>query len=714
MKRIIISVTTIFFIFSSSLRADEGMWLLPLLEKLNIGTMTEMGLELTAEEIYSVNQSSLKDAVVIFGGGCTAEIVSDKGLLLTNHHCGYSLIQSHSTTEHDYLEDGFWAKSLADELPNPRLSVTFLIRIEDVTDEVTEALGDLGPEERQIKFREVSEQISSRVTEGTHYAASVRPFFGSNQFFVLVYEVYRDVRLVGAPPSSIGKFGHDTDNWMWPRHTGDFSIFRVYMSPDGGPADYSPDNIPLKPKHYLPISIKGFEKGDFAMIMGYPGGTQRYMTSYEIDEIQQIQHPNRIKIRGARQEIIWADMMADEKVRIQYASKYSSSSNYWKFSIGQSEGLERLKIREKKLEQEQAFMEWVNADASRKTKYGDALELIRTAVEARTDQVYVIQYIQECLLRGSEIISFATRAQSLYEAFENDDQEKITDEANNLKRIAEGFFPDYNSPTDHKVVKVLLKMFMEDVKTEFQPEYLKLVKKKYKGDYEKFVDVIFEKSVFADEGRLNSFLNNPVKKVLTKDPAFQAALSINTKYRELQQEVMPSAIQLAQGAKKYIAATMEMQPEKTFYPDANFTMRLTYGKVGDYQPRDAVHYSHVTTLSGVMEKEDPDNYEFIVNPKLKELFRGKDFGRYGENGKMVVCFTTDNDITGGNSGSPVMNGRGELIGLAFDGNWEAMSGDIVFEPELQRCINVDIRYVLFIIDRFAGATNLIDEMTIVE
>ncbi|KPK87612.1 MAG: peptidase S46 [Bacteroides sp. SM23_62_1] len=714
MKRIIFIIISILIILSPGLRADEGMWLLPLLEKLNIGTMTEMGLTLTAEDIYSVNNSSLKDAIVIFGGGCTGEIVSDKGLLLTNHHCGYGSIQSHSTTEHDYLEDGFWAGSLEEELPNPRLSVTFLIRLEDVTAEVTEALGDLGPEERQVKFREVNEQISSRETEGTHYTATVRPFFGSNQFFVLVYEVYRDVRLVGAPPSSIGKFGHDTDNWMWPRHTGDFSVFRVYMSPDGKPAEYSPDNVPYKPKHYLPVSIKGFDKGDFAMIMGYPGGTQRYMTSYEIDEIQQIQHPNRIKIRGARQEIIWADMMADEKVRIQYASKYSGSSNYWKFSIGQSQGLERLKIKEKKLKQEQEFTNWVAGDPERKTNYGNALELIKTAVEARADQTHVIQYLQECFLRGSEIISFATQAQSLYEALEGDDREKITDEAEGLRRAAGRFFPDYNAPTDRKVIKVMVKMFMEDIKPEYQPGYLKDVRGKYKGNYDKFVDVMFDKSVFADETRLNAFLDNPSKKVLDKDPSFQAAVSINSLYRDLQQQVMPYAIQLAQGSKKYIAGIMEMHPEKTFYPDANFTMRLTYGKVNDYYPRDAVHYSHTTTLTGVMEKEDPENYEFIVDPKLKELYKSKDFGRYGEDGKMIVCFTTDNDITGGNSGSPVINGNGELIGLAFDGNWEAMSGDIVFEPELQRCINVDIRYVLFIMDKFAGATNLIDEMMIVE
>jgi hypothetical protein len=714
MKKIFIILTSLLIVLSPKLRADEGMWLLPLLEKQNIGTMTEMGLELTAEDIYSINQSSLKDAVVIFGGGCTAEIISDKGLLLTNHHCGYSLIQSHSTPEYNYLEDGFWAKTLEEELPNPGLSVTFLIRIEDVTNEVNDSLGDLEGQERYAKLREVSEQITNRVTEGTHYNASVRPFFGGNQFYLLVYEVYRDVRFVGAPPSSIGKFGYDTDNWMWPRHTGDFSVFRVYMSPDGKPAEYSPDNVPLKSRHYLPISIKGFEKGDFAMVIGYPGGTQRYATSYEIDEVLKIEHPNRIKIRGARQEILWADMMADEKVRLQYASKYSGSSNYWKFSIGQSQGLKRLNIKEKKQKQEQEFMKWVNADPSRKAEYGDALDLIRTAVEARADQSNAIQYMQECFLRGSEIISFARQATSLYRALESENQEQINEAVDRMKGNAERFFPDYNEPTDRKVVKVMLKMFMEDIEPEYQPPYLVKVKAKYRGDYDKFVDKMFDESIFADETRLNAFLENPKAKVLDKDPAFQSAVSIYEKYIELQQQVMPLAMQIAEGSRKYIAGLKEMYPDKTFYPDANFTMRLTYGKVSDYYPRDAVHYLHFTTLKGVMEKEDPDNYEFIVDPELKNLYKEKDYGRYGKDGRMVVCFTTDNDITGGNSGSPVMNGRGELIGIAFDGNWEAMSGDIVFEPELQKCISVDIRYVLFIIDKFAGATNLIEEMTIVE
>jgi len=714
MKKIFVFAIGIVFFFSTSVKADEGMWLLPLLEKLNIGTMTEMGLQLTADDIYSLNHSSLKDAVVIFGGGCTAEIVSDKGLLLTNHHCGYGSIQAQSSPEHNYLEDGFWAKTLAEELPNPNLSVTFLVRIEDVTAEVTEAVGDLKDQERIAKFNEINQEITSHATKGTNYTASIRPFYGGNQYYMIVYEIFRDVRFVGAPPSSIGKFGHDTDNWMWPRHTGDFSVFRVYMSPDGKPAEYSPENVPLKPKYYFPVSVRGYKDEDFAMVMGYPGSTERYMTSFEIDELMKIQNPNRIKIRGARQEIIWNDMMADKKVNIQYASKYSGSSNYWKYSIGQNQGLERLKVMNKKLAEEKAFTEWVNSDPARKDKYGNALDLIKTAIESRGKQSNAGQYLQECLLRGCEIIGIASQSRSLYEALTAEDQDKINESAGRMRGASKNYFKDYNAPTDLKVVKAMLKMFMEDIPPEYQPEYLKKVKAKYKADYDKFTDLMFAKSIFADETRLNAFLDNPSKKVLDKDPAFQAALSINDKFREIQQQLMPLAVQVAQGSKDYIAGLMEMHPDKIFYPDANFTMRLTYGNVSDYYPRDAVQYDYVTTLRGVIEKEDPNNYEFIVHPRLKELYYNKDYGRYGENGEMVVCFTTDNDITGGNSGSPVLNGRGELIGLAFDGNWEAMSGDIIFEPEIQKCINVDIRYVLFIIDKFAGATNLIQEMNIVE
>ena len=714
MKKLFLYFVSILILSTPSLRADEGMWLLPLLEKLNIGTMTEMGLKLTAGDIYSVNNSSLKDAVVIFGGGCTGEIVSDQGLLLTNHHCGYGSIQAHSSPEHNYLEDGFWAGSLEEELPNTGLAVTFLVKIEDVTEQVKEKLGDVTDEEATMMIRGVSQEIADAATEGTNYRGSVRPFFGGNQFYLLVYEIYQDVRFVGAPPSSIGKFGHDTDNWMWPRHTGDFSVFRVYMSPDGQPAEYSEDNVPYKPKHHFPVSVKGVEKGDFAMVLGYPGGTQRYMTSYEIDEVLNITHPNRIKIRGARQEIIWADMMADEKVRIQYSSKYSGSSNYWKFSIGQSNGLKKLNIKAKKQKQEDKFTKWVNANNDAKEKYGNALSDIETAVNSRADLLHSTQYMQECLLRGSEILGAARMITSLVDAMEGGDNDLIAEAIERVKGRAEGFYKNYNPPTDQKVVKVMLKMFMEDVKPEYQPEYLKEIKTKYKGDYGKFVDEMFARSVLASEEKFNAFLDNPSAKVLDKDPAILLANSINEKYQELQEQTNPLAMQLNLGSMKYIAGLMEMQPDKVFYPDANFTMRLTYGSVGDYEPSDAVIYKHYTTMKGVMEKEDPDNYEFIVDPFLKELYEKKDFGRYGKDGEMVVCFTTNNDITGGNSGSPVINGNGELIGLAFDGNWEAMSGDIVFEPEFQKCINVDIRYVLFVIDKYAGAKHLVDEMTIVE
>jgi len=714
MKKLILYFVSILILSTPSLKADEGMWLLPLLEKLNIGTMTEMGLKLTAEDIYSVNNSSLKDAIVIFGGGCTGEIVSDQGLLLTNHHCGYGRIQAHSTPEHNYLADGFWAGSLEEELPNPGLSVVFLVKIEDVTKQVQEELSNFSDEEATMMMRGVAQEIASAATEGTHYQGTVRPFFGGNQFFLLVYEIFQDVRFVGAPPSSIGKFGHDTDNWMWPRHTGDFSVFRVYMGPDGKPAPYSEDNVPYKPKHHLPVSIKGVEKGDFAMVLGYPGGTQRYMTSYEIDEVLSITHPNRIKIRGARQEIIWADMMADEKVRIQYSSKYSGSSNYWKFSIGQSGSLKRLNIKTKKQKQEDKFSKWVNANPEAKEEYGNALKDIKTAVDSRAQLLHSTQYMQECLLRGSEILGAARMTSSLGEAVRSGDDDQIAEAVEQTRGRAEGFYKNYNPPTDQKVVKVMLKMFMEDVQQEYQPQYLKEISIKYKGDYGKLVDNMFAKSILASEEKFNAFLDNPSAKVLDKDPAILLANSINEKHQELQQQIGPFRTQLGLGSMKYIAGLMEMHPDKVFYPDANFTMRLTYGSVGDYEPKDAVSYKHYTTLQGVMEKEDPDNYEFIVDPYLKELYEKKDYGRYGKDGEMVVCFTTNNDITGGNSGSPVINGNGELIGLAFDGNWESMSGDIVFEPELQKCINVDIRYVLFVIDKFAGATHLVDEMTVVE
>ncbi|UCG27982.1 MAG: S46 family peptidase [Bacteroidales bacterium] len=715
MKKILSLSISLLIAFNYAVKADEGMWLLPLLEKLNMGTMTTMGLKLSAEEIYSINQPSIKDAIVIFGGFCTGEIVSDQGLILTNHHCGYSSIQSHSTTEHNYLKNGFWAMTKAEELANPGLYVTFLVRIEDVSDRINSSLNDkMTEEERAEKIRQVASEIENQATEDTHYTARVQSFYGGNYFYLLVYERFNDVRLVGTPPESIGKYGGDTDNWMWPRHTGDFSVFRVYAGPDGKPSNYSEENIPLKPRHYLPVSIRGIDKGDFAMILGYPGGTTRYMTSFGIDELLNITHPNRIKIRGVKQDIIWEDMMKDEKVRIQYSSKFSRSSNYWKFSIGQSKGLKRLNIKQQKQDLEKKFLQYIQADRKRSKKYGEALNLIEASIKGRSEYVHATQYMNECLRSGSEIISFASRAGRLEQALNEGDEDRISRQAERLKRGAEGFFRDYNPPTDQKVVKAMMKLFAADVKKEHQPGIFTEIEENENGDYDSFVDRMFRESVFAGEEKFLEFLDNPSLEVLENDPAYKAAISINSKSSELDEKAGEFSENLAIGRRLYMAGLMEMQKERIFYPDANFSMRLTYGKVGDYDPMDAVHYKHYTTLKGVMEKEDPENVEFIVEEKLKELYKAKDFGPYGKDGVMPVCFTTDNDITGGNSGSPVINGNGELIGLAFDGNWEAMSGDIAFETELQKCINVDIRYVLFIIDKLAGAGHLVEEMKVVE
>lgn len=715
MKRTGTFILGLFLLVSPLLRADEGMWLLPLLEKLNIGTMTRMGLKLSAEDIYSINHSSLKDAIVIFDGGCTGEIVSDQGLLLTNHHCGYGAIRKHSSTEHNYLEDGFWAPTQKDELPNPGLRVTFLVRMEDVTDQIIPALSDTMSEDTRAQtISEISGKIVKKATDSTDYQASVRSFFSGNRYYLLVYEIYKDVRFVGTPPSSIGKFGGDTDNWMWPRHTGDFSVFRVYMSPDGKPAEYSPDNVPLKPKHYLPVSLKGVHPGDFAMIIGYPGGTSRYMTSWEIDEVMNITNPNRVKIRGTRQEILWKDMMASEKVRIQYAEKYSMSSNYWKFSIGQNQDLKKLNVKARKLALEKKFRNWVSRDPEREKKYGQALDLIKDAIENRADYRYASQYLSEALIRGSEVIHFTYSLRGLEMALQSDDIQQIRKTVETAKKTAKEFFKDYNPPTDKAASKAMFRLYAENVKPEFQPDIFAMIRKKYKNNFDKYIDNMFNKSVFVNEQRFHAFLQNPKLKTLLKDPAYDAAQSIFNEYFYLLGQETQFDEELNKGHRLYMAGLMEMFPKKIFYPDANFTMRLTYGTVEGYDPRDAVHYKYFTTLKGVMEKEDPDNYEFIVPEKLKELYKSKDFGRYGEDGIMHVCFITNNDITGGNSGSPVMNGNGELIGLAFDGNWEAMSGDIAFENSLQRCIVVDIRYVLFIMDKFSGARHLVDEMTIME
>ena len=716
MKKLFAFLLILFLSFGFKAKADEGMWLLPLIEKLNIGKMTELGLKLSAEDIYSLNKASLKDAIVIFGGGCTAEIVSSQGLVLTNHHCGYGSIQAHSSVEHDYLQDGFWAKTREEELTNPNLSVTFLIRIEDVTNQVlANVKPGMSETERSSAINDSRQNLEKKAMEGNNYRAQVASFYGGNYFYLLVYERYNDVRLVGTPPQSIGKFGSDTDNWEWPRHTGDFSVFRVYSGPDGKPAPYSKDNIPLKPKHYLPVSIKDLNKGDFAMILGYPGRTSRYMTSFEINEQLQIVHPDRIKIRGIKQDIWMKDMLADQKVNIQYSSKYFGSSNYWKYSIGQKAGLERLNIKARKEEIENQFNTWVVASDDRKAKFGDALNMIKTAIEGRAEYYNALQYLNECI-QGCELFSMNRGVAALITALKSGDKQKIADAVDQAKTNSGNFYKDYNPPTDNKSMKAMLKLYRADVPVKFHPDfYVNIVDKKYKGNIDKFVDDMFAKSVLASESKFMAFLNKPVLKTLENDPAYLTSSSIYKIAAEISKGSSQFDAGLTTGRRLWIAALMEMAPEKTQYPDANSTMRLSYGTIQDYDPRDAVTYKYYTTLQGVVDKYKPGDYEFDLPQRLIDLNKKKEFGRYGSSkGYMPVCFLTTNDITGGNSGSPVMNGNGELIGLAFDGNWESMSGDIAYEPELQRTIVVDIRYVLWIMDIYSGAKNLVDEMTIVQ
>ena len=719
-KRMILTLIAIPLFFSHLVRADEGMWMVNLLNKLNYGELTEMGLKLSPEDIYDINHSSLKDAIVIFGGGCTGEVISDKGLLLTNMHCGYGRIQAHTTVENDYLKNGFWAQSMDDELPNPGLQVRFLRRIEDVSEQVQSRLStDMTEWERQREVRKVSKELEEQAVEGTHYSAAARPFYEGNAYYMMVYETYKDVRLVASPPTSIGDFGSLTDNWMWPRHKADFSMFRVYMSPDGKPAEYDPENVPYQPRHHLPVSLEGVDEGDFAMIMGYPGNTDRFMTSYGIRELKEVSHPNRIHIRGKKLDIMKKIMNRSPEHRIMYASKYKGTSNYWKYSIGQMEGFERIDLLSKRKKLEKQFLEWVNGNPQREAHYSNTLELIQKAYDSRREYENAGQYLRETLMSGPEIIRFARSTDDLKSLLDQSffkrlfGRKEIKKQINQLRERASRHFRDYHRPTDQKIAETLWSMFRENIDQDFYPELFARAMEQYGGDVEGYVEHLYTSSIFADRGRFEAFLEEPDAETLEKDPVYQLSNSVYNQYYHLRDRSSQYDNQLQKGQRLFVAGIREMKSDQTFYPDANFTMRLTYGTVGGYKARDAVRYKYYTTLEGVMEKEDPDNYEFIVPEKLKALYRKKDYGRYGEDGRMPVCFITNNDITGGNSGSPVMNGEGELIGLAFDSNWEGMTGDIEFEEGMQKTVSTDIRYLLFILDKFGEVDWLIEEMDIV-
>ena len=715
MNKIIVIIVAISMGISTLVRADEGMWI-PLLINKNMAEMQKLGLKLSAEDIYSINHSSLKDAVIIFGGGCTGEIVSPEGLILTNHHCGYGSIQQVSTPENNYLDNGFWAMNKDEEIPVEGLKVQFLQYMKEVTAESLKGLtNDLSETQRDSMIDANNKVIIEEATKDTKFRGIVESFYGGNEYYLFVYEVYNDIRLVGTPPESIGKFGADTDNWMWPRHTGDFSMFRVYTAPDGTSAKYAMENIPMKPKHFLPINIAGVDQGDYAMIMGFPGSTDRYLSSFGVDQAINLSNPTIVDIRAEKLRLMREGMDANEAVRLQYSSKYARTANYWKYFIGQTKGLKRLNVKGQKQELEAEFENWLNHNPIEKEKYGQALTLIASSYEVIGGYVPARYYFMEAIYRGPEILGAANKFNKLAKLLhaKKVDPAAIQEAVNQIKEGVDGYFKDYNDAIDRNLLASMMRMYHENVPLDQQPAYLLTMDKKFKGDYNKYADYVFSKSMFASKEKVTAFLAKPNKKVLDKDPAFEAVNAFFANYRNLTAKTKEAYANLAKGNRLFIAGLREMNPETNYAPDANFTMRLTYGTVQDYYPADAIHFEYFTTMDGIMQKEDPDNFEFIVPAKLKELYQARDFGPYGDDGVMKVCFLTNHDITGGNSGSPVMNANGELLGLAFDGNWEAMSGDIAFEPELQRTINVDIRYVLFIIDKFAGAKNLIDEMTLI-
>lgn len=709
--------------FGNNKPLDEGMWLPMFVSRLNYVDMKKEGLKLTAEEIYSVNNSSLKDAIVHFGGFCTGEIVSDKGLIFTNHHCGYGGIQSVSTVENDYLTNGFFAKSFDEEKPIDGLFVRFLQRMDDVSPQVNKELEGLKGMERQKKAAEVMNQIKAdkeKELNNDSYEVSVKSFFEGNEFYMFVYERFDDIRLVGNPPEGVGKFGGDTDNWMWPRHTGDFSVFRVYSNKDNQPAKYSEDNVPYTPKHHLPVSINGVAKDDFAMIMGYPGSTDRYLTSEGVKQQIEVFNPLFVEMRDAILKTWRKHMDADPKVRLQYASKYASTANYWKYFIGQTKGLKRQHVIEKKQADEAKFNQWIGQDASRKSEYGEVTEMLKEGYAGKRDGRVAMVLLTQGAFRMEAVMQARKMARFVGEASNEETSEaslKAAQEA--ALDAAKGFFKDYDYSSDKELAVVLLRKYKEvldrpENKNLPVPGIYEEIEREFDGSYEAYVEKAYSTSIFSDQARTEAFINNPSQEAYAADMLKELHDEFFQAYLTVAKEEQEAELKVSDGNRLYVKGIREMNPSTSYYPNANSTMRLTYGQVKDYIPGDAMFYAYYTTSKGLLEKEDPKNHEFILPKEIKEGVVKKDFGQYADaNGELRIAFITNNDITGGNSGSPVINGKGELIGLAFDGNWEAMSGDISFEPDLQRCINVDVRYVLWIMDKVYGAKNLIDEMTIV-
>ncbi|MBO7652550.1 MAG: S46 family peptidase [Bacteroidales bacterium] len=705
----------IFALLSCSLFADEGMWLPLLLEKYNIADMQKKGFKLNADDIYSINHASMKDAIVLFGGGCTGELISNEGLLITNHHCGYGTIQRHSSVEHDYLTDGFWAMSRKDELASPGLTVTFLVSMEDVTDKVLEGVtSEMSASERETKIAVNIAKIKEESVKGSHYQARIEPFYCGNQYFLFKNEIFEDVRLVGAPPSAIGKFGGDTDNWMWPRHTGDFSLFRVYCGKDGKPAKYSDDNIPYTPKKFFPISLNGVQEGDFTMVFGYPGSTQEYLPAVAVEQVLFDTDPTRIAIRDKKLEVIKAGMEKSKLTRIQYSNKAAGIANGWKKWQGEIKGLKRLDAVNVKRNFEEGFQKWANG----KPEYKNLLDDYATVYAEMKPLNLAYIYISEAGL-GSYAVSFANQMRMLESC-----KDASVENLQSLKEMAlsksKGNYKDYDEQVEIRLFAEMVKIYMENMPSKYYPATFNnfdKVTKSASDKYMAYAEYCFSKSVFANQTKFENFVNglsSKSVKTLQSDPIYNIAKEIIAIYRnEIQSALVDCSDRIEQLDRIYMKAQMEYEPQKRFFPDANLTLRVTYGQVAPYQPADGIDYLPYTTLDGIIEKDNPDIYDYKVPARLKELYEKKDYGRYADkDGKLHVAFTATNHTTGGNSGSPVINGNGELIGVNFDRNWEGTMSDIMYDPEMCRNISLDIRYALFLIDKFAGASHLIDEMEI--
>ena len=720
MKKVFLTILTTLFV-STTARADEGMWIPALLQR-NEAEMQAMGMKITADDIYSINHSSMKDAVVLFGGGCTGELVSDQGLLLTNHHCGYGWIQRHSTVEHDYLTEGFWAMTPEEELACPGLTVTMLKNMVDVTDKVLAGITDQTTDEERAEIIKTNiKNIIESVQKDTEYELSVESFYIGNQYFLMYNEVFKDIRMVGAPPSNIGKFGGDTDNWVWPRHTGDFSIFRIYVDKDGKPAEYSEDNVPYKPDYHFSISLNGVEKDDFTFVFGYPARTNEYLPSVAVNQEANVIYPVVVDLRTQILDIYNKYQEKDAKVRIQYANKHANLGNGWKKWMGVIEGIRNFKGIEKKQAFEEAYINWCQETRAR-MKYLHALRDFDAVYAEYEKYRMATTYFTEAGL-SIEIIEFAANMAKLSEVTKDTPQEEIDELISELKETSAAFFKDYYQPIDEEVAVTMLTAYRAAQPEDFRPEILNEIDKKFKGDVKAYVDYLFGKTMFTSEEKVNKFLDEfkPSKvKKLEKDPTVVAANSmmdfyvenVMAKSRECNAKINNLRRVYMEGQMKMIP---EVYPERNLYPDANFTLRVTYGKVGGFKPKDAVEYRHYTTLDGIMQKENPDIYDYVVTDRLRELYEAKDFGRYADkDGSMHVAFIAGNHTTGGNSGSPILNAKGELLGLNFDRTWEGTMSDLVYDPSICKNISVDIRYVLFLIDKYAGCTRLINEMTIAE